>query len=88
MKALWPAFGGISREMDLEAFCDYFSFGYVPAPKTIYRQVRKLRAAHYMVVEGSQIRREVPYWDLRFDQPQQLSESEWSERFWKNTDGR
>jgi len=79
MKALWPA-GGISREMDLEAFCDYFSFGYVPAPKTIYRQVRKLRAAHYMVVEGSQIR-EVPYWDLRFDQPQQLSESEWSERF-------
>jgi asparagine synthase (glutamine-hydrolysing) len=79
MKALWPA-GGISREMDLEAFCDYFSFGYVPAPKTIYRQVRKLRAAHYLVVEGSRIR-EVPYWDLRFDQPQRLSESEWSERF-------
>jgi asparagine synthase (glutamine-hydrolysing) len=79
MKALWPA-GGISPEMDLEAFCDYFSFGYVPAPKTIYQQVRKLRPAHYIVVEGSQIR-EVPYWDLRFDRPQRLSESEWSERF-------
>jgi asparagine synthase (glutamine-hydrolysing) len=78
MKALWPA-GGVCREMDLEAFCDYFSFGYVPAPKTIYRDIRKLQAAHYLVVEGSQIR-EVPYWDLRFDQPQRLSESEWTER--------
>ena len=37
IKALWPA-GGISQEMDLEALSDYFSYQYVPAPKTIYRQ--------------------------------------------------
>src|SRR5262249_35779469 len=53
---------------------------YVPAPKTIYRGVRKLRPAHYLVVEGSNIR-ETPYWDLRFDETDELSEAEWIEKF-------
>src|SRR5579864_463203 len=34
IKALWPA-GGVSKEIDLEALSDYFSFQYIPAPKTI-----------------------------------------------------
>ncbi len=79
IKAIWAA-GGLSSEMDLQALSDYFSFQYVPAPKTIYRNVRKLQAAHYLVVEDSHIR-EVPYWDLRFDEPRQLSESDWCESF-------
>lgn len=79
IKALWGA-GGLSREMDLEALSDYFSFLYVPEPKTIYRKVRKLRAAHYLVVEGSSLREE-PYWDLHFDDSQQLSEEQWCDRF-------
>jgi asparagine synthase (glutamine-hydrolysing) len=72
IKALWPA-GGISKEMDLEAFSDYFSFQYVPSPKTIYRNVRKLHPGHYLVVEGSRLR-EIPYWDIRFDPAEQPSE--------------
>jgi asparagine synthase (glutamine-hydrolysing) len=79
IKALWPA-GGVSSEMDIEALSDYFSYQYVPAPKTIYRNVRKLRPAHYLVVEGTNLR-EVPYWDIRFDQTRQLSEAEWCECF-------
>jgi len=79
IKALWPA-GGISKELDAEALSDYFSFQYVPAPKTIYRNVRKLRPAHYLVIEGSNVR-EVPYWDIRFEEPLQLSEEEWCETF-------
>jgi asparagine synthase (glutamine-hydrolysing) len=79
IKALLAA-GGVSTEMDLSALSDYFSYLYVPAPKTIYRGVRKLRPAHYLVVEGSNIR-ETPYWDLRFDETDELSESEWVERF-------
>ncbi len=79
IKALWPA-GGLSKEMDLEALSDFFSFQYVPAPKTIYRSVRKLRSAHYLVVKGSEIR-ETPYWDLRFNETRQLSEEEWCECF-------
>ncbi len=79
IKALWPA-GGVSRELDLEALSDYFSLQYIPAPKTIYRQVRKLRPGHYLIADASGIR-EVPYWDIRFDQPRRLSEEEWCECF-------
>lgn len=78
IKAVLEA-GGMSREMDLEAFADYFSFLYVPSPKTIYKSVRKLQAAHYLVVDASGIK-EVPYWDLRFDEVRELSEAEWCER--------
>lgn len=79
IKALWPA-GRISRDVDPEAVSDYFSYQYVPAPKTIYRSVRKLRPAHYLIIEGSNLR-EVPYWDIRFDENRGLGEAEWCDRF-------
>ena len=79
IKALWPA-GGISTEMDPQALSDYFALQYVPAPKTIYRNVRKLQAGHYLVVEGSNLR-EVPYWDVSFAQTRQMSEQQWCETF-------
>lgn len=79
IKALWPA-GGVSREMDIEAFSDFFSYQYVPAPKTIYRDVRKLRPGHYLVVDESGIR-EVSYWDIQFDAPREMSEPEWCDAF-------
>jgi asparagine synthase (glutamine-hydrolysing) len=79
IKTLWKA-GGLSKEMDLEALSDYFSYLYVPAPKTIYKQVRKLRPAHYLVVDQSGIR-EVPYWDISFAKTRNLSENEWCEEF-------
>jgi asparagine synthase (glutamine-hydrolysing) len=68
IKAIKAA-GNFSGEMDPEAVSDYFSYGYIPAPK-----------AHYLVVEGSGVR-EVAYWDIDFNQPMQLSEAEWCDRF-------
>ncbi len=78
MKALWPA-ADFSRDIDLEALSDYFSYLYIPAPKTIFKQVRKLQPAHYLSVDARGIR-EVPYWDLSFKEPQDLGEAEWRER--------
>jgi len=69
---------GISRDIDSAAISDYFTFQYVPAPKTIYRAVRKLRPGHYMVADASGVR-ETAYWDLRFDQTREQTESEWCE---------
>src|SRR5579862_3604216 len=69
----------ISREQDTEALYDYFSFGYVPAPKSIYRAVRKLRPGHYLVVSAQGIK-ETEYWDLSFANLQEKSEEEWCER--------
>lgn len=79
IKAIRAA-GSFDAEIDPESLSDYFSYGYVPAPKTIYRQVRKLRPAHYLVIEGFKVR-EVPYWDIHFDEALELSEAEWCDRF-------
>jgi asparagine synthase (glutamine-hydrolysing) len=79
IKAMFAA-GGLSEEMDLEALSDYFSFLYVPTPKTIYRNVRKLRPAHYLVVDRLGIR-EVPYWDIHFGEVEDRSEAEWCDLF-------
>jgi asparagine synthase (glutamine-hydrolysing) len=67
----------VPRELDERALADYFSFQYIPAPKTIFRHVRKLRAGHYLVVtpEGVTDRE---YWDIDFSQPEEQEESEWS----------
>ncbi|MCZ6636133.1 MAG: asparagine synthase (glutamine-hydrolyzing) [bacterium] len=60
---------GVSREMDVQAFSDYLTFEYVPAPKTIFRAVRKLLPGEHMVLRADdcKIHR---YWDPCFE-PQQ-----------------
>jgi len=68
----------LSRQMDEHALSDYFSFGYIPAPKTIYRDVRKVMPGHYLVASASGIR-ETCYWDLSFAKTEHRSEAEWSE---------
>src|SRR5205085_306433 len=39
---------GISREIDAVALDNYFALGYVPAPHTIFRQVRQLEPGHFL----------------------------------------
>ena len=69
----------IPRDIDIEALSDYFSFLYVPAPKTIYRQIRKVRPGHYLVVKDGEIR-ERKYWDISFTNVLELAENEWCEK--------
>ncbi len=64
IKAILDA-GGIARDLDLTALSDYLSLLYVPAPKTIFRAVRKLPAAHVAVVSATGLDVQ-PYWDLPF----------------------
>lgn len=65
LKALL-AHPAVPRELDLDAFRQYLSFDYVPAPRSIFRGISKLPAAHIMTVENGefQIRR---YWNLTFN---------------------
>jgi asparagine synthase (glutamine-hydrolysing) len=79
IKSLWPA-GGIAKDVDVQALSDYFSYLYVPAPKTIYRDVRKLQAGHFLVVEGSTLREE-SYWDVRFEVNRERSQEQWCDEF-------
>jgi len=69
---------GVSRELDLTALSDYLSLLYVPAPKTIFRSIRKLPAAHQLIVSRNRVKL-MPYWDLSFQEQHQVSESRMGE---------
>jgi len=45
----WP---GLSRTADLSTIDSYLTFGYVAAPQTAFDGIRKLPAAHYLVLEA------------------------------------
>ena len=69
---------GFSKDLDHEAVVDYFSLLYVPAPKSIFRHVRKVRPAHYVVIDSQGVR-EKAYWDISFDETEVKSEERWCE---------
>ncbi|NLW87120.1 MAG: asparagine synthase (glutamine-hydrolyzing) [Planctomycetes bacterium] len=57
------AHGGVPREVWPEALSDYLTFLYVPAPKTMFKNIYKLPAAHWLRFNaaGDKVSR---YWDL------------------------
>ena len=62
----------IARTLHARAIEDYFAFGYIPEPKTIYNDVFKLRPGHYLCVKvGDTAVRQMPYWDIPFRIDQQ-----------------
>jgi asparagine synthase (glutamine-hydrolysing) len=68
----------IPKAIDTQALSDYFSLGYVPAPKTIYKSVRKVLPGHYLVASAEGVR-ETGYWDISFGNVAERSEEEWCE---------
>ena len=59
---------GLPRAMDPQAVEEYFAFGYVPEPRTIYRGVHKLPPAHRLTLRrGGGAPRIDAYWDVAFD---------------------
>jgi asparagine synthase (glutamine-hydrolysing) len=56
----------VEREVDPEALDLYFSFGYVPDPLSIFRNIKKLPPGHHLsFTDGRVSVRE--YWDFRFE---------------------
>ncbi|NVM78337.1 asparagine synthase (glutamine-hydrolyzing) [Duganella sp. SG902] len=55
------------RELDPLAIEDYFAYGYIPEPRTAFRQVRKLEPGHTLLLRhGSAPGQPRPYWDVPF----------------------
>lgn len=71
---------GFVRDIDPLAVEDYFSFGYVPDPRCIYRNAHKLPAAHTLTLRRGDVKQAqpVPYWDVHFtnDNPISLADAE------------
>ncbi len=68
----------VSRQIDYTSFYDYLSLLYVPAPKTIFKSIKKLPAGHWALVTADSIKVE-SYWDLSFLPEHNLSESQMEE---------
>ncbi len=57
----------VPRELDVRAIEDYFAYGYVPDPKTIYEDIHKLPPGHVISFErGATAQPARAYWDLKF----------------------
>ncbi len=70
----------LSREMDPTAIEEYFSFGYIPDPKTIYKGVYKLEPGFCLSIKhGSQSYQSRQYWDVDFNVSLQGSEEDLGE---------
>ncbi|HET7306563.1 MAG TPA: XrtA/PEP-CTERM system amidotransferase [Gammaproteobacteria bacterium] len=66
----------LPREMEPTAVEDYFTFGYVPDPKTILKSARKLAPAHVLTLQrGRSMPAPREYWTLDFE-PQSASEAD------------
>ncbi len=57
----------VERRLDPQAIEEFFAFGYVPDPRSIYLDVKKLAPAHCLLVRrGEPMPPPRPYWDVRF----------------------
>jgi asparagine synthase (glutamine-hydrolysing) len=54
------------KSIDFQALSDYFSFMSIPAPKTIYKKIRKLLPGHRLIIENGKVSVE-KYWDLYYN---------------------
>lgn len=63
----------VSRELDLDALGIFLECQYIPAPLTIYKNIRKLPAGHALKLENGQLR-EWSYW-----QPSYALKPDWDE---------
>jgi asparagine synthase (glutamine-hydrolysing) len=74
------ASGEVSRAIDPAALNDYFDFLWIPAPRSIYSDVRKLLPAHVMTLDlrawELQIHR---YWDVKYAPQQGRSLDDWAD---------
>ena len=55
----------VPRDIDFTALDQFLTLEYVPTPRSIFQQVKKLPPGHYLVAEDGQIRLE-PYWNIDF----------------------
>ncbi len=69
--------GGLKRDIDPQAVEEYFALGYVPEPRTIFRQAKKLPPAHMLAIRrGEPVGEPREYWDVHFTLDNPISEAE------------
>ncbi len=70
---------GVRTELNRDALGDYLHLGYVPAPLSIFKGIRKLPPATLLAVENGQVR-EWRWWRLSPVVDRNVGEAEWVQR--------
>jgi asparagine synthase (glutamine-hydrolysing) len=78
----------VARDLDWDALRDYLVFHYVPSPRTIFKSIRKLPPASYLLFDLVRAEPEVRrYWDLRLAPHDGRPDAEWTEELrWRLED--
>nr|WP_288885802.1 asparagine synthase (glutamine-hydrolyzing) [uncultured Blautia sp.] len=63
-----PATDLIPKEISSEALSFYFRYTYIPAPLTIFKDVKKLLPGHYLTIGKDGRMSEETYWELTVDE--------------------
>jgi asparagine synthase (glutamine-hydrolysing) len=69
----------IQRHINLRGLHNYLTYGYVPAPDTIFLNIKKLLPAHIMIWNKGSIKVQ-SYWQIDFNHKLSLREEEYCER--------
>src|SRR5262245_57382821 len=67
----------VEKALDLQALDDYLTYLYIPAPKTIFKRIRKLRPGYTLTVSARGVV-EREYWDLTFEPKDGLQETDYA----------
>jgi asparagine synthase (glutamine-hydrolysing) len=69
--------GGLKRDIDPLAIEEYFALGYIPEPRCIFRQARKLEPGHTLLIRrGQPMQAPRQYWDVRFTNDAKITSEE------------
>ncbi len=70
----------INRTVDQKALGYFLSYGYAPAPLTLFEGIKKLEPGHFMIVENGTVKTE-KYWDVHYNVEQGKSFEYFKEKF-------
>jgi asparagine synthase (glutamine-hydrolysing) len=70
----------VLRTVNPEAVVDVVASSIIPAPKTIFREVKKLLPGHFLKHQRGEVKIE-PYWEISFLRPSRESESVLARKF-------
>ncbi len=68
----------IPRCLDQSAIQTYLDTRSIPAPRTVYKDVRKLLPGHRLEVKNGRVD-VTPYWDVRFEPDESRNEDDWAD---------
>jgi asparagine synthase (glutamine-hydrolysing) len=66
-----------ATELDPQAVEEYFGYGYIPEPRSIYRNIFKLPPGHTLLLEGGDGRLPPPqaFWDVSYAQQPEIGDA-------------